>query len=113
MKLQGQMKECPQRYLKFVRKIRTAVAFTRPVFLKWASIYSRKQLLNISNIDFGKISCFAISFRGFVVYKQPLTTYINAQEAIVDFNVRLLLTAIVIMIATPDSTMIAAWLHEL
>ena len=73
MKLQGQMEECPQRYLKFVRKIRTAVAFTRPVFLAWASIYSRKQLLNISNIDFGK----NILFRYFVSWFFGLQTAPN------------------------------------
>ena len=40
MKLKGQIGECPRRFLKFLRKIRTAVAFARSVFLTWASIYN-------------------------------------------------------------------------
>ena len=77
MKLKGQIGECPRRFLKFLRKIRTAVAFTRSVFLTWASIYSCKQLLYFSNIYFGKkyvvslFRYFVSRFRGFVVYKQP------------------------------------------
>ena len=65
MKLKGQIGECPQRFLKFLRKIRTAVAFTRSVFLTWASIYSCKRLLYISNVCFGKK--YVVSLFRFVI----------------------------------------------
>ena len=73
MKLKGQMGECPRRFLKFLRKIRTAVAFIRSAFLTWASIYSCKQLLYIPNVYFGK-KYVVLLFRYFVSWFRGLQT---------------------------------------
>ena len=70
MKLKGQMGECPRRFLKFLRKIRTAVAFTRSVFLTWASIIHINNYFGFHIYIFGKsmsFRYFVISFRDFVV----------------------------------------------
>ena len=76
MKLKGQMGGCARRFLKFLRKIRTAVAFSRSVFLRGPRFIHLNNYFIFQICILGKsmsFRYFAILFRDFVVsYKQPM-----------------------------------------
>ena len=69
MKLKGQMGECPcpRRFLKFLRKIRTAVAFTRSVFLHRPRFIHANKYFIFQICILVKVCRFAISLFRFVI----------------------------------------------